>query len=212
MNTQHATNTRTTTWSPVGAIKQQAAEYFADLFRRQWPDLAAKANGRIERAILIASTPGACKPSDEHPGRYLVKASSDNYSYYEVDIQRKHCTCPDSAQGHLCKHRLAIALHLLGPDWAAGANLMRERALCRLQAERDMAYQSMIGKTEIAEHADELWRSPLSPGDALIHGQAWAEEKRQEMHAALRHLEALDAKQEHWRKLQPINFIAGEPS
>jgi hypothetical protein len=33
-------------------------------------------------------------------------------------VNARTCTCPDKHPGVICKHRLAIGLHLFGPKWA----------------------------------------------------------------------------------------------
>ena len=123
--------TQTPELSPVSCIPLPRAQLYRDLFVAKYPALAERANGRTERAVEICHRPGACRRTD-HVGVFLVEASNPDHQpeirqkkYYEVDVNRHTCTCPDSSQGNVCKHRLAIGFHLFGSDWSAEAEKNR---------------------------------------------------------------------------------------
>ena len=110
-------------FSPVSCIPLPRAQLYRSLFCAKYPALAERANGRTEHAVEICHRPGACRRTD-HVGVFLVEASKPG-TWYEVDVNRHTCTCPDSRQGRPCKHRLAIAYHLFGSDWSAEAEANR---------------------------------------------------------------------------------------
>jgi hypothetical protein len=109
------TDFNSVSWSPVAAKPKVHALFLGELFKEHYPQLVEKLNGRIERAVAIVSRVGACR-TDPRPNIWLVESQSGK-GYYEVNTQEKTCTCPDSAKGNLCKHRLAIGLHLSNVDW-----------------------------------------------------------------------------------------------
>jgi hypothetical protein len=74
--------------------------------------------------VKICHRPGACRRTDR-VGVFLVMSEHRAYTWYEVDVNRHTCTCPDSRQGNVCKHRLAIGMHLFGSDWSAEAEKNR---------------------------------------------------------------------------------------
>jgi len=80
---------------------------------QQWPAVVRRAGARLDRAALIATTPGAIQPTSS-PRIVRVQSERKPGEYYLVDIDQHTCTCPDhlahSALGIICKHRLAVAL------------------------------------------------------------------------------------------------------
>jgi hypothetical protein len=62
-------------------------------------------NGRLERGLELAKK-GTVSPVAGHPRRFQVH-SLDATNIYEVDLDAKTCTCPDSQKGNSCKHRVA---------------------------------------------------------------------------------------------------------
>lgn len=72
----------------------------ATLWSAKHPELAS----RIERAIALT---GGVKSQGE--GVYVVEGESGEYIVTVVG-RISFCTCPDSARGNHCKHRLAAAL------------------------------------------------------------------------------------------------------
>jgi len=72
------------------------------------PQVIENANGRIERAIDILSNRDIAEVT---PTVFLVQAQTDESISYRVDIAEKSCTCPDSARGNICKHRVAVWLY-----------------------------------------------------------------------------------------------------
>ena len=109
-----------TEWSPVSSLRPEAAQLYAGLLVEKFPFLPQLTNGRIPRAVEIVKTAGACRPSGL-PGVYQVQSASGK-GFYEVDTNAKTCSCPDDRQNTQretnipCKHRLAIAIHILGPQ------------------------------------------------------------------------------------------------
>ena len=83
-----------------------------------FPSLLEKPNfkGRLARAITIA-TRAATKATtagtiiEVYPGTFQVVSDSNPNGRYLVDTINKTCTCPDAGKGHICKHRLAVALY-----------------------------------------------------------------------------------------------------
>ena len=108
-------------WSPVAAIKLEAAEYYADLFARRYPEVAKRCGDRLKKAVKIMTTVGASQRG-EQLGVFLVRSQHNPTGWYYVDLLNKTCTCPDhpsiSAMGGVCKHRLSIGLRLYGNEWS----------------------------------------------------------------------------------------------
>lgn len=71
---------------------------------KRWPSLDP---ARVEKAVQIASKHGMIYNAQCKPGEFDVRNSKGN-GWYHVDTHAKTCTCPDSRQGHTCKHRLAV--------------------------------------------------------------------------------------------------------
>jgi hypothetical protein len=103
-------------------IHKGSIETYARLFAQKYPAIAAACNGRIERAVKIATTAGACRESDQ-PGCYEVHSESNPRGWYTVDPAAKTCTCPDDGRNKtkgskaICKHRLAVGFKLHGAEW-----------------------------------------------------------------------------------------------
>ena len=64
--------------------------------------------GRLERGLEIALK-GDVLLNPAQPTLCQVR-SSDGFSLYEVNLEEKTCTCPDSQKGYHCKHRVAAFL------------------------------------------------------------------------------------------------------
>lgn len=64
-------------------------------------------NGRLERGLELALN-GSIHPAPtpSQPHRYEVLSSHGDQSYM-VDLDDRHCECPDSQKGNHCKHRIA---------------------------------------------------------------------------------------------------------
>lgn len=52
---------------------------------------------------------------EEYPGCYDVESQTDPRIKYTVNPKMHSCSCPDSARGNLCKHRIAVAIHIVAP-------------------------------------------------------------------------------------------------
>lgn len=124
-----ATNTRdtklptwvVTDWSPVSCIKMNEAVYYRNLLARHMGASYAWIKARLDRAVKICTTPGACKPGDD-PATFLVKSQHNPRGSYIVTYMKDapYCTCPDwpkaKSLGGRCKHFLAIGIHIHGPQ------------------------------------------------------------------------------------------------
>jgi len=64
---------------------------------------------RMSRALEILEHPHMIYPSKTTAGAHSVRDSQGGW--YEVNLSRRSCSCTDSAQGHICKHRLAVYLY-----------------------------------------------------------------------------------------------------
>ena len=62
-------------------------------------------NGRLERGLELVKG-GAVAPVAGYPRHFQVH-SQNAFNIYEVDLDAKTCTCPDSQKGNCCKHRVA---------------------------------------------------------------------------------------------------------
>jgi SWIM zinc finger len=62
--------------------------------------------GRVDRAVEIATKPTMIYNAKCPKGEFDVRASSGGW--YHVDTNNKSCTCPDSQRGNICKHRIAV--------------------------------------------------------------------------------------------------------
>jgi len=84
-------------------LAKTAANFIASL-----SEAARKSfNGRLERGLELAKA-GCVEASNdpEHPRCYRVRSIEGDHQY-EVNLAQKKCDCPDSQQGHTCKHRVA---------------------------------------------------------------------------------------------------------
>ncbi len=79
----------------------------ARAFAQRFPDLAQRANGRIEKAIDLAAS-GFVFPTDEPMVFYVRSQSGDGG--YRVDADAGTCECGDYTRAHVCKHRIATYL------------------------------------------------------------------------------------------------------
>ena len=112
-------------WNPMAAIRPDGAQNYVRLFTARYPEVAQVCGNRLASAVKIMTTPGA-RQRGELPGIFLVQSSANPSGWYQVDVTNHTCTCPDhpgiSARGGVCKHRLAVGLQLLGPDWVTEEN------------------------------------------------------------------------------------------
>src|SRR5512142_1157738 len=65
---------------------------------------------RLERARLIAESRTSIYNNHCPAGQYDVR-SDHGRGWYRVDTKAHTCTCMDSQQGHICKHRLAVWMY-----------------------------------------------------------------------------------------------------
>jgi hypothetical protein len=137
-------------YSRVSKIPKGRAEEFAQLFHDNYPTIATRSRMRLLRAVDICSTVGACRPAPEHNQYcFWVTSQSNPRGAYLVDTRSKTCTCPDhgrieasqresgSKQPYICKHRLAIGLHLHGPEWKEAAVRKEVRAKVKKHLAKD---------------------------------------------------------------------------
>ncbi len=66
-------------------------------------DRLSRAMDMLTRETIYTFTPSG-------PMWLVINKGKSHEVTYEVDTLHKTCTCPDSEQGNLCKHRLAIEL------------------------------------------------------------------------------------------------------
>lgn len=120
-------------------------DFVKESFVVHYPQTAKIAGSRVDKAsrILLA---GNVRKSSEFPGLYEVKSESVGNRWYVVDPANKSCTCPDSRDGHLCKHRIAVGMMLSADQWAHehGINLVLHSAedakIEAAQKERSLAF------------------------------------------------------------------------
>jgi hypothetical protein len=74
----------------------------------KWPQLDP---ARVERAVQIASNQTMIYEDRKEKFSWSVRNSKGN-GWYTVHTKRRTCTCRDSQQGNICKHRLAVWLHI----------------------------------------------------------------------------------------------------
>jgi hypothetical protein len=96
------------------ALSQDHVRALANVLVHFFPQLLAQSGQqRIERGCQIAQL----SVSPGHSANvYEVKSQSMSNAYYEVDIKAKTCTCPDSAKGNVCKHRIAVAIRTVAGE------------------------------------------------------------------------------------------------
>jgi uncharacterized Zn finger protein len=83
-------------------IEQTASAVFQGFSER----LKASLNGRQERALKLALGGNVTHKSARI---FSVQSEEGNHAYL-VDLTRGYCTCPDSQNGAICKHRIAAYL------------------------------------------------------------------------------------------------------
>ena len=83
-------------------IEQTARNLFESFSEK----LKASLNGRQDRALKLALDGHVSHKA----GRIYSVRSEDGKHSYLVDLEARSCTCPDSHNGHVCKHRLAAYL------------------------------------------------------------------------------------------------------
>lgn len=92
--------------------KKEAASFtvlrgLADQWLKNHPELDTK---RMQKALAL--TGGV---SEIRPNQYKVEGEGGSYTVTVNPGQKKSfCTCEDSRRGNHCKHRLAVALVVMG--------------------------------------------------------------------------------------------------
>lgn len=95
-------------------LTYEASRAYAHVLVHFYPQLLSlSGEGRISRGVQLARLSVAY---GEHPNLYDVESQSKQNASYEVDTVRKTCTCPDSRAGHICKHRIAVAIKTIAVD------------------------------------------------------------------------------------------------
>lgn len=140
-----------TEWSPVGKLHKETAQLYADLFAANYSMIAEAIKERLDKAVIICSTVGACRRTEDL-NVFLVESCAKKHTYYEVDVKKHTCSCPDfaNAPAHLCKHRLAIGLHLCGPGWLEH-QVQLQIAACHKEAKLYATYKPANCKVQITE-------------------------------------------------------------
>jgi len=64
---------------------------------------------------------------------YNVMSQEHQDQYHRVDVEARTCTCPDAANGHPCKHRLAVYIYKRLMD----ASKIEQTAIVQAHIERD---------------------------------------------------------------------------
>lgn len=174
-------------WSPVAAIKPESAQGYAQLFTARYPRIAAVSGNRLAAAVRIMCKIGARQRGDQ-PGLFLVQSESNSRGWYQVDLVNHTCTCPDhpgiAARGGMCKHRLAIGLHIFGPDWVTADNramIAHNRMLHEAHAATEKAWDAQLELANRWEFHVEHYGMNDPKTEAI----------REELIAATRHAEAL---------------------
>ncbi len=85
------------------AVVEQTAKRVFDSFTDK---MKQALNGRQEKALKMALEGHVTHKA----GRIFSVRSEDGKHAYLVDLEHSFCTCPDSTNGHTCKHRLAAYL------------------------------------------------------------------------------------------------------
>ena len=85
-----------------GVVEQTAKRVFDSFTDKMKQAL----NGRQEKALKMALEGHVTHKG----GRIFSVRSEDGKHAYLVDLEHSFCTCPDSTNGHACKHRLAAYL------------------------------------------------------------------------------------------------------
>lgn len=73
---------------------------------RKWIVKHPGLRSRIERAVALVQNVRATS----RPGHWVVEGSDGHEWHVEVKGHWSACNCPDSRNGHHCKHRIAVAL------------------------------------------------------------------------------------------------------
>jgi len=185
-----------------GGINESVVEFYAECCKRLFPNLAATFNGRLEKAVKIAWKP-VIERLDGYPDHvFLVQSESNPLGHYVVNMKEKTCTCPGFGwlQSHylppFCKHRLAVALRLYGPDWKQYAVEMQSLRLHKLAKAYKDAYKE-------ADRLNELW---LEAGNRDANFPL-LDIMRQEAIDAADHASALHQEWNNAAALQPFDFI-----
>jgi hypothetical protein len=67
---------------------------------------------RLLKALAIVESRTSIYNQHCEPWTFDVRSQTALNSWYHVDTKRHACTCTDSQQGHVCKHRLAVWLYV----------------------------------------------------------------------------------------------------
>ena len=87
---------------PTARTIQMVARNFTT---RLSPADLARFNGRLERGLELALN-HYVTPEADLANCYQVRSAAGN-GFYQVDLEKKTCQCPDSQKGNTCKHRIA---------------------------------------------------------------------------------------------------------
>ena len=93
----------------VEAINTAYTKFFNSIA----PELKQRMNGRLERGLEIALSGGVIPYDPTTLVRFKVKSSDPSNLPYMIDLRVRTCSCPDSAKGHYCKHRVAAQVYRL---------------------------------------------------------------------------------------------------
>ena len=89
-------------------LKQEIVKVARNFTATATPQSILSFNGRLERGLELALS-GAVQPTPTREKPNLCRViSSDRFHSYLVDIEARHCDCPDSSKGNYCKHRIAV--------------------------------------------------------------------------------------------------------
>lgn len=111
----------------VKFMNVRQAQVIAEYFAQKYPALASKCGERVERAVKVLAF-SAKKNDEQNPDVILVQSENKPNTYYEVDLTRRSCSCPDAsraaAQGAMCKHLLAVGMMSKYDAWISEINPM----------------------------------------------------------------------------------------
>lgn len=128
-----------------------------------YQSLAAEAEARwhpdhthLLKAVEIASGRNNIYNLRCPEGEYDVRSQVSLNGWYHVDTKRHTCTCKDSQQGHVCKHRLAVWLYV-EEQTRTMAEIKRSAAASQTPTHEEIErvnqayYAKMHAKTLLAE-------------------------------------------------------------
>jgi len=88
---------------------------------------------RLLKAVQIAAGPHNIYNQRCPAGEFDVRSQCGLNGWYHVNTHAHTCTCQDSQQGHICKHRLAV--------WLYTEQIAREHALLLHKPVQIVRYQ-----------------------------------------------------------------------